>query len=43
MVVTRIDRDRVKELRSEGWGATGIARAVGCERASVYRILNSEV
>jgi DNA invertase Pin-like site-specific DNA recombinase len=34
-----IDRDRVKELHSEGLGATKIARELGCERTSIYRIL----
>jgi DNA invertase Pin-like site-specific DNA recombinase len=37
-----IDRDRVKQLRSEGLGATKIAREIGCERTSVYRILKAE-
>jgi DNA invertase Pin-like site-specific DNA recombinase len=38
-----IDRDRIKELRLQGWGATKIARELGCERTSVYRILNAGV
>jgi DNA invertase Pin-like site-specific DNA recombinase len=37
-----IDRDRIKELRSQGWGATKIAGEIGCERTSVYRILKAE-
>jgi len=34
-----IDVDRVRDLRSEGKGATEIARTLGIGRASVYRVL----
>jgi DNA invertase Pin-like site-specific DNA recombinase len=34
-----IDRSEVAALKSEGLGATAIAKALGVGRASVYRIL----
>lgn len=34
-----IDRDLVKQLRKEGYGATEIANELGIARASVYRVL----
>jgi DNA invertase Pin-like site-specific DNA recombinase len=34
-----IDRNRVQELKSEGLGASKIARELGIGRASVYRVL----
>ena len=34
-----MDIDRVMDLRSEGKGATEIARTLGIGRASVYRVL----
>ena len=34
-----IDADRVRELREQGMGATAIAREMGIERTSVYRLL----
>lgn len=34
-----IDRDRVQELKSQGLGATKIAKELGIGRASVYRVL----
>ena len=36
-----IDRHRVARLRAEGLGATAIARALGCDRASVYRLMKA--
>ena len=35
----RIDRDVVLEMRSKGVGPAAIAKAVGCSRMQVYRIL----
>jgi DNA invertase Pin-like site-specific DNA recombinase len=37
-----IDRDAVRRLRSEGIGATEIARRLGIGRASVYKVLAAE-
>jgi len=37
-----IDVEKVKELVSRGFGATEIAKRVGCGRASVYRVLKEE-
>ena len=37
-----IDAAKVKELRTQGMGATAIARQLGIYRASVYRILSEE-
>jgi DNA invertase Pin-like site-specific DNA recombinase len=34
-----IDADRVRQLKSDGKGATEIARAMGVGRASGYRLL----
>ena len=34
-----IDAEKIKTLKSEGLGATAIARQVGCHRDSVYRLL----
>jgi hypothetical protein len=34
-----IDAEKVQQLKSEGMGATEIARTVGASRASVYRLL----
>ena len=34
-----IDIEKIKALKSEGLGATAIAKAVGCHRDSVYRLL----
>lgn len=36
----RIDRSRIKALNATGMGATAIAKAVGCSRMQVYRVLN---
>lgn len=35
----RIDRDKIRIMASEGSGPAAIARAVGCSRMQVYRIL----
>jgi DNA invertase Pin-like site-specific DNA recombinase len=37
-----VDRDRVKAMAANGLGATGIAKALGIGRASVYRVLTSD-
>ena len=34
-----IDRDRVLEMKGQGIGATAIAREMGIDRTSVYRVL----
>jgi DNA invertase Pin-like site-specific DNA recombinase len=36
-----IDRDAVQQLRTEGLGATEIAKRLGIGRASVYKVLNA--
>ena len=38
-----IDVEKIKALKSEGLGATDIAKQVGCHRDSVYRLLKQEV
>ena len=35
----RLDRDEINRLRAEGLGPAQIAKAVGCSRMQVYRIL----
>ncbi|WP_406857577.1 recombinase family protein [Alsobacter sp. KACC 23698] len=35
-----LDRQRIVKMRSDGVGATEIAKAVGCSRAAIYKILN---
>ena len=35
----RLDRDRIRVLHAEGAGPAAIARAVGCSRMQVYRVL----
>ena len=35
----KINVEQIKALKSEGLGATAIARQVGCHRDSVYRLL----
>ncbi len=37
----RLDRDRVMTLSAEGYGPAAIARAIGCSRMQVYRILQA--
>ena len=34
-----LDHGRVRELRSMGMGATDIAKAIGCSRGAVYKVL----
>jgi DNA invertase Pin-like site-specific DNA recombinase len=36
---TAIDTDRLLELRSQGVGATAIAKELGCTRSAVYKAL----
>ena len=38
-----IDIERVKTLKGEGLGATAIAKKMGIDRTSVYRLLQKEV
>ena len=38
----KINVGQIKALKSEGYGATAIARQVGCHRDSVYRLLKQE-
>ena len=35
----KINVEQIKTLKSEGLGATAIAKQVGCHRDSVYRLL----
>ena len=35
----RIDRDKVRTLQAEGQGPAAIAKALGCSRMQVYRVL----
>jgi len=35
----RLDRDRIRLLNASGAGPAAIARAVGCSRMQVYRVL----
>ena len=34
-----LDHDRIKELKSEGMGATAIAKELGCSRGAIYKAL----
>ena len=34
-----LDHDRIKELKSEGLGATAIAKELGCSRGAIYKAL----
>ena len=36
----RIDREQIEALRASGLGTTAIAKALGCSRMQVYRVLN---
>jgi len=38
----RLDRDRIRALHAEGRGPAAIARAVGCSRMQVYRVLQED-
>ena len=38
---TRIDVEKIKQLKEEGMGATAIARAMNIHRDSVYRLLKN--
>ncbi|MDG4898163.1 recombinase family protein [Mesorhizobium sp. WSM4976] len=38
----RLDRDQILQLSSDGRGPSEIARAVGCSRMQVYRILQGD-
>jgi len=42
VVRKKINVEQIKLLKSEGQGATAIARQVGCHRDSVYRLLKQE-
>ena len=35
----KIDHERIKQLKAQGIGATEIAKAVGCKRAFIYKVL----
>jgi DNA invertase Pin-like site-specific DNA recombinase len=35
----KVDHQRIMELRKQGMGATEIAKAVGCKRGNVYKVL----
>jgi DNA invertase Pin-like site-specific DNA recombinase len=37
----KLDHNRIRELRSQGVGATEIAEKVGCKRAMVYKVLKA--
>ena len=36
------DHERIIELRKRGIGATEIAKAVGCKRGNVYKVLHAQ-
>lgn len=38
----KLDHSKIRELRSQGMGATEIAAKVGCRRAMVYKVLKAE-
>jgi DNA invertase Pin-like site-specific DNA recombinase len=40
--VQRIDREKVLELKSKGHGPAAIARALGCSRMQIYRIIETD-
>ena len=35
----RLDHDRIRQLHEEGASPTAIAKAIGCSRMQVYRVL----
>ena len=37
----RIDHEKIRELSAKGFGATVIAKKVGCSRMQVYRVINA--
>ena len=39
--VAKIDANQIKKLKSEGLGATAIAKQMNIDRTSVYRVLKS--
>lgn len=39
----RLDRDRILQMNSDGFGPASIAKLVGCSRMQVYRILQSRI
>ena len=39
----RLDRNKVLAMKAAGNGPAAIARALGCSRMQVYRIINSEI
>jgi DNA invertase Pin-like site-specific DNA recombinase len=36
-----LDHERIKTLRSQGVGATAIAKQLGCSRGAIYKAMNS--
>ncbi len=38
-----VDREKIKQLRSEGMGATAIARQLKIARSTVYKVINTRV
>ena len=38
----RVDRDRIRSLHAAGSGPAAIAKAVGCSRMQVYRVLQEQ-
>ena len=38
----RLDRDRIRSLHAAGSGPAAIAKAVGCSRMQVYRVLQEQ-
>lgn len=36
-----LDHDQIRTLRSEGLGATAIAKQLGCSRGAIYKALNA--
>ncbi len=39
----RLDRERIRSLHTAGTGPAAIARAVGCSRMQIYRVLQDDV
>ncbi|TAY80982.1 recombinase family protein [Rhizobium ruizarguesonis] len=38
----RVDHQKIRDLSASGTGATAIAKAIGCSRMQVYRVLSSK-